>query len=268
MLSSRITKPTPSIRHTGRVTTRSEAIGPPSRDASTPPSPFATCDPSQAVSRLWGEPRPSPTTHASPTHACEDDRLLVVTIQPRHTFDEALPSGSLLGAPWEAVPEEMTHAYTWMCERLAERTPRRPLSRAPLWAWASISPQRLVASLTEAAAREPVCLVRAAVPRRTAILSAFDAWHHALNHTWCPAPSPDLDSGSEPAYVRFLADADQVMGRSDWSVDDLPDALRVRVEASWRWALVPDLYPDQPVQVAMTHLDFNDILGVVEVAAP
>lgn len=268
MLSSPVTGRVPPLRHTGQVTARSEAIGLPSRDASTPPRPLAICDPIQAVSRLWGEPRPSPTTHASPSHTGEDDRLLVVTIQPCHAFDEALLSGSLLGAPWDAVPEEMTHAYAWMCARLAERTPRRPLSRAPLWAWASISPQRLIASLTEGAAREPVCLVRAAVPRRTAILSAFDAWHHALNRTWCPAPSPTRNNEEEPAYVRFLADADQVMGRSDWSMEDLPDDLRVRVEASWRWALVPDLYPEQPVQAAMASLDFADILGVIRIAGP
>lgn len=193
------------------------------------------------------------------------EQVLLATVQPRSAYARLRSTGRL-GGDWAAVPPDFAAAYAWMQARLSAHT-RTPLTAPPVWTWFSAPAQTLLADLVGHAERaEPAALLTVTVSPARFLLSAHEGWHHALNGTWCPVPTvadntPGHEQADRDTYAAFLAAADAQMGRSDWSLDDLPCDLRRRVETSWRWCLVPSLYPHSAVQAAVAEIRAAEVVA-------
>lgn len=238
----------------------------------------------ESLRRLW---RP-PGSHA--LHGLDpDSHVLLLSLQSTSAYNQLRRHGALTGPAWEQVSSELRPAYEWMAGRLAHRlwasaepapepgsvgrhgNPARCVGApksgrfAPLWAWAQVDLERVWSDhLAHRETRGSTVAVVFAAQVKAVVFSAHDAWHHALNRTWCPAPNHNsLDPDDALAYENFLAEADSVMGGSGWSFEDLPEPLQLKVEASWRWGLIPALFATSPVQVAVHRLDAAQVTGAL-----
>ena len=187
----------------------------------------------------------------------DHSRVLGVTVQTREWYEELAAEGTVK-ASFDMVPDFFTEAYQWMSEKMGDRLPS---GDAPTWWWVSVSPVVLRHELAKFADRTSVMVV-AALPVEDVLLSVHEGWHAVLNRTWCSTGSEGAAEDAE--YDRFLEAAEIETGTSLWTWEDLPEALRTRVEVSWMKCLIPHLWgSDAVVQGVTPSVSASDVLSAV-----
>lgn len=217
--------------------------------------------PPAAVLPTWEQvplrsPRALVAVWDNPAQEFHDGCLSLVTVQPRAAYESLAETGSLTG-DWAAVANDLRPAYRFMVEQMAVRGGSR-VDQPPVWLWARVPIETLRRDLV-ARRGEGAVLVRVSVPHERVVVSTHEGWHRVLNRQWCPAPGqPDR------AYARFLDEVDALFGHTRWTFEELPARLRVKVEASWRWCLVPELFgPAAAVQAVVPRVEAADVVSVV-----
>ena len=191
------------------------------------------------VLRLWPEPDLSGVPDA-------DEILLLATVQPRTVWDE-LRFGNQLTQTWDRVDPDRMTAYRWMSAQMTARTGCPPGS-APLWLWARANTQTLMDDISWDPSDS--VLLTVAIPAGRLVLSSHEGWHYVLNRAWCPAPNLDVPGRRSRTWPELL------------TFEDLPVSEQQRVETSWGWTLVPELWsPAAPVQAVTSLVSAPDVVS-------
>ncbi|MGV8847514.1 DUF3841 domain-containing protein [Tessaracoccus sp.] len=191
------------------------------------------------VLRLWPEPDLAGTVD-------KDEVLLLAAVIPQAAWAE-LRFGNELGQTWDRVDPSRLGAYQWMSAQMAARTGCAP-GRAPVWLWARAGAKTLIDEITWDPADS--VLLTVAIPSGRVALSSHEGWHYVLNKSWCPAPTPDGPAEQVGSWPELL------------SFEDLPAQAQLRVETSWRWVLVPELWsPSTPVQAVTSWVSAAEVVS-------
>ncbi len=201
----------------------------------------------------------TPTSSRAVTYIINSVRPNTVrlwTIQPLWVWERLCKQKSLFSDPSQLEHFlDWKEDYDWMRNQMRRRLPNY-LGHYPWWAYDYKTDLRH--RHTDSSGQH--VRLELGVPQERVLLSAYGAWHCALNKLYLPYAIEDAEYQHESdAWDEEL----ERYGLNPYSGYPLPEPWQTRMTASWERIFdVDDLRETNTIQACFEHLDLEDVLKV------